>query len=182
MKQARTLEREHYGSFYRIPNTVANLTDKAAAVLATGFAARTCEVIAVKFEDVLKTTDRESGEERYIVEHMRAKTTGVPVKMRALISGALEVSILNQYISCFPLRDRTGRFFRVLKYGADSTIVGTFKVVGKNTFSDTAKRIARLLGLDQPDLYTGHCFRRSAATMCAEMGMTLPEIKLVTGK
>ncbi len=31
--------------------------------------------------------------------------------------------------------------------------------IGVNTISDTGKAIAKILGLDSPDRYTGHCFR-----------------------
>ena len=42
-------------------------------------------------------------------------------------------------------------------------------------------RVATILGLKKPELYTGHTFRRTAITMCASKGMTLSEIKLISG-
>jgi len=35
--------------------------------------------------------------------------------------------------------------------------------------------------LEEPSNYTGHCWRRVAATFAAEAGLTIPEIKQITG-
>lgn len=40
------------------------------------------------------------------------------------------------------------------------------------------KRIAELLDLPEPEKYTSHCFRRSAATQLAEEGATESEIRI----
>ena len=71
----------------------------------------------------------------------------------------------------------------MLRYGIDGTqIIRTGRNIGHNTTAKAGIRIATRLGLQNPELYTGHTFRRTAATLCAESGMTLPEIKLLTGK
>ncbi|KAF2895571.1 hypothetical protein ILUMI_10605, partial [Ignelater luminosus] len=41
----------------------------------------------------------------------------------------------------------------------------TRQPVGKNKFASIPKQIATYLHLKNPELYTGHCFRRSSATM-----------------
>ena len=77
---------------------------------------------------------------------------------------------------------RKGRYFRVIGYNTDgATWRITNKVLGKNKTSMTPKRIAIALHKEHPDLYTGHAFRRTLATPCAESSMTVAEIKLVTG-
>lgn len=48
--------------------------------------------------------------------------------------------------------------------------------LGKNTFCDIAKSIARFLNLN-PELYGGHSFRRTGATLLAEFGGTMTELK-----
>lgn len=55
------------------------------------------------------------------------------------------------------------------------------KTVGKNTLANFGKDIARLLGKEDWEGYSGHCWRRTSATFCAESGFSLPEIKNVTG-
>jgi integrase len=43
------------------------------------------------------------------------------------------------------------------------------------------KRIATILGLANPERYTGHCLRRTVSTLCADAGLTIPQMKAVTG-
>jgi integrase len=42
--------------------------------------------------------------------------------------------------------------------------------VGQHTIGGVPKKIATYLGLQEPELYTGHSFRRSAATMVVDAG------------
>ena len=39
------------------------------------------------------------------------------------------------------------------------------------------KEVAKELGLEHPDTYTGHCFRRSSATEAANKGATSVDLK-----
>ena len=89
---------------------------------------------------------------------------------------------LKEYERCFKQNTRNGRYFRVLGYNTDNvTWRVTNKVLGKITTAAAPKRIAIALLLEHPHLYIGHAFRRTSATLCAESGMSLAEIKLVTG-
>ena len=49
--------------------------------------------------------------------------------------------------------------------------------MGRNTIGAIPSFIASFLGLDKPDLYTGHCFRRSSATALADTGASLTTLK-----
>ncbi len=57
-------------------------------------------------------------------------------------------------------------------------IVASKSPLGKNTAAQIGKIIARLI---DPNSYTGHCFRRTGTTFCADSGMSLAEIKAFTG-
>jgi integrase len=152
------------------------------AVIAISFAGRGVEVAAVNFENITQSVAIPTGERQIKVSYLRKKTRGVPEQSYTLITGETEVNIINEYERCFKKEERNGRYFRTLKYGMDGTkILGTGRNIGHNTTAKAGIRIATRLGLKDPELYTGHTFRRTAATLCAESGMTLPEIKLVTG-
>jgi hypothetical protein len=69
-----------------------------------------------------------------------------------------------------------------LRCGPGNTIVGTKRLLGKNTAADIAKKVAGLLGLNNANCYTGHCFKRTSITWCADSGMSLMQIKAHTGK
>ena len=182
VKRAKTFEKEDLIRYYGLSHTLENLVDKAYTVIAISFAARGCEVTFLTCEDVKRTEDKKTGEIIYTVSHTRAKTSGVPTKVTSYISGLHEVAILEEYERCFKQNTRNGRYFRVLGYNTDNvTWRVTNKVLGKNTTAAAPKRIAIALLLEHPHLYTGHAFRRTSATLCAESGMSLAEIKLVTG-
>ncbi len=51
------------------------------------------------------------------------------------------------------------------------------KPLGVNTIGDTGKHIAKFLGLKDPERYTGHCFRRTAATLAAEKQASVFEMQ-----
>jgi hypothetical protein len=182
-KQAKVLTAIDLFTYYDMINTPENLVDKIYAVMAMSFAARGVESSAITWNNVTKSIQVDTGETQIKVTYLRTKQKGIPEQSYTLITGEIEVRILNEYQQCFKPADRNGRYFRVLKYGADgTTIIGMNKNIGHNTTAKAGIRIATRLGLEDPELCTGHTFRRSAATICAESGMTLPEIKLVTGK
>jgi hypothetical protein len=53
--------------------------------------------------------------------------------------------------------------------------------IGINTMGKVPKTIAAFLELPNPELYTGHCFRRSSATHIANSGGDLLSIKRLGG-
>ena len=55
------------------------------------------------------------------------------------------------------------------------------QVVGKNTFGNIPFKIATYLKLPNPKDYTGHCFRRSSATLLADAGEDILNIKRHAG-
>lgn len=64
------------------------------------------------------------------------------------------------------------RFFVQYKDGRCST-----QPIGKNTFGKLPQRIATFLKLPEPSLYTGHCFRRTSASLLADSGANVDVLK-----
>ena len=60
-------------------------------------------------------------------------------------------------------------------------IKSTKKQYGLNYVADFGKQAATFLGLPNPNSYKGHTWRRSCITKLAEEGLTLPQMKVVTG-
>jgi hypothetical protein len=57
-------------------------------------------------------------------------------------------------------------------------IIGTFEnKIGINWIRSVPKRIAEILKLENPKLYTGHAFRRSGASMFAEAGISSANLR-----
>lgn len=53
--------------------------------------------------------------------------------------------------------------------------------MGKNTLYQFGKDIAISLGLENPEQYTGHCFRRTSATIAADSGATPHQLQRAFG-
>ena len=53
--------------------------------------------------------------------------------------------------------------------------------MSKNLLYDIGKNVARRLQLDNPESYTGHCFRRTSATMAADGGATTQQMQRAFG-
>lgn len=54
-------------------------------------------------------------------------------------------------------------------------------LIGINTLSKFPFKIATYLGLDEPKNFTGHAFRRTAATFAAEAGIDMMNLKRLGG-
>jgi hypothetical protein len=98
-----------------------------------------------------------------------------------LCTGVLEVTAISNYIQCFKVEDQRGRFFRKLRYNSTQKVVGSQQVVGRHTAANVGKEIANALGFANFESYTGHCWRRVTGTWAADAGLSLPEIKQLTG-
>lgn len=53
----------------------------------------------------------------------------------------------------------------------------TKQVIGINKFGSMPKQVAVFLKLQDPERYTGHCFRRSSATMLVDAGADITTLK-----
>lgn len=79
------------------------------------------------------------------------------------------VNIVNRYRSLRPSRTKHKRFFIGYRQGKC-----TVQPVGVNTFASMPKQIAEFLNLPSPNLYTGHCFRRSSFLMQSGLDKPIP--------
>lgn len=55
------------------------------------------------------------------------------------------------------------------------------QVIGKNKIRQTPQIIASYLGLENPKKYTGHCFRRTSATLLSNSGASTTMLKQLGG-
>jgi integrase len=76
-----------------------------------------------------------------------------------------DIEWIEKYINMFSLEDRKGRFFRKIICER-----GTKTPLGKNWIGKVPFKIASILSLNDPHLFTGHCFRRSGATILVDNG------------
>jgi hypothetical protein len=171
----------HVVQFFSFPLTPDQLVWKVWASVIISFAGRLCEVRTLQWDNITRLVD-ENGNARYSVSYTRSKSTGPIQESDAYIIGSDEVNYIDQYVSFFPPKQRTGRFWRYIEYSKDrSNYFGTLKVIGEHTLANFGKLAAQKLGLANSDSYTSHCFRRTAITMASNAGATTTQIKSISG-
>ena len=145
-----------------------NLVIKVAMVLGIYGALRISEITYLNFEDI-----RQDGI-NYVVIIRQSKTDQAGTDHEFYISPSPRAdicpcTILSSYIDLFI--EKSGRFFR--KIGANGK--PTNQAIGVNTISKYPEHVAKFLGLDGN--FTGHCFRRSSATIIADNGANHLQLK-----
>uniref|UniRef100_A0A6P7GY87 Uncharacterized protein LOC114348327 n=1 Tax=Diabrotica virgifera virgifera TaxID=50390 RepID=A0A6P7GY87_DIAVI len=81
-------------------------------------------------------------------------------------------NIVKKYIDLRPSHVKINSFFlNYQKYKC------TIQRLGKNKFADIGRQIAKYLNLPNPQSYTGHCYRRSSATLYIDGGGDLTGLK-----
>ncbi|XP_051164650.1 uncharacterized protein LOC127283675 [Leptopilina boulardi] len=91
---------------------------------------------------------------------------------RSFVIESEDYQLVKKYMDLRPKDVKTSRFFLNYQKGRC-----TQQVIGKNKIGHMPQKIARYLGLEEPESYTGHSFRRSSTTMLAERGADMLSIK-----
>lgn len=85
-------------------------------------------------------------------------------------------ALYRKYAALRPPRTETLRLFITYRNGKCVSLNA-----GQHTISGVPKKIAGFLGLNDPESYTGHSFRRSAATMVVNAGGDILTLKRAGG-
>jgi integrase len=101
------------------------------------------------------------------------------------LNGALLVNVLNTKNKTDRTFTITGKYYHLIKKYIDLRPAGcrnekffikyyngkcTNQNIGINTFGNLGKIVASYMELPNPELYTGHCFRRTSATLLIDAG------------
>ncbi len=86
------------------------------------------------------------------------------------------INLLKTYVELFPIENRTGRLVRYILKDRN-VLTGSAKPVGKNSLKDYGSYIATFLRLPNPECYTSHFSKRTAATLIANAGGTTLQIQ-----
>ena len=179
VKQSLVFSKHHIDAMYQLPDNEKTIVLKAFGAIAICFAGRPSEVHQVLWSDVSECRD-ENNSIFYKVKHSRKKRKGTKLSLDHIIIGNLEVLAVGNYVSLFPAPERKGKFFKYL-CTKDGKIQPTKSNIGHNVTDAMGSQLACYLGLEEPNRYTGQCWRRSAATIMADQGASLMQIKSVTG-
>ncbi|XP_031328141.1 uncharacterized protein LOC116159324 isoform X2 [Photinus pyralis] len=83
------------------------------------------------------------------------------------------LKLVRQYLALRPKHTKERRFFLTYRKGCC-----TVQPVGKNTIGSVPNIIAKYLKLDNPHQFTGHCLRRTSATLLVEAGASFETLKM----
>lgn len=125
-------------------------------------ACRGNELVNIKVSDIKKHS------ELLLINLPDTKTN----RERSFIVREEYARIVEKYQALRPSKISTNRFFIGYNNGKC-----TRQVIGKNKISAMPKEIAKYLKLQNPELYTGHCFRRTSASLLADSGADMAQIK-----
>lgn len=126
-------------------------------------ACRGCELVNIKTSDIQNCSD-----DLLLVNLPDTKTK----RERSFVIRGDYAKIVKKYQDLRPLNMSSDRFF--LNYTKGKC---TRQVIGKNKISAIPSQIAEYLKLQDPKLYTGHCYRRTSASLLAESGADMTQIK-----
>ena len=133
-----------------------------AAIFGISGALRIDELVNVNLCDVIEWKDL------FLVKVPKTKNK---VPRSFTITGEF-FQFVKTYSKLRPMHVTATRFFVNYQNGKC-----TAQFIGKNKFRKMPERIAQFLELDDPQLYTGHSFRRTSATILANAGADFAMLK-----
>lgn len=148
---------------------------KAMAVVAIAGGLRCAELTDLKFEDF------ENREDTFHFNITRKKQVGEQLHSSFVIPSSRYIYLHNYIValkSKFGNEICQGRLWKgTPKYSNTDNFRFIQQPMGINKISAVGTDIAKILKLDNPETYTGHCFRRTAATFAADGGATTSAMK-----
>lgn len=170
-KKANVLQKEDIETFLREAPDDKFLLMKVVLLMGVSGACRCDELIKMTIDDI-----QDKG--RYIYVLVPDSKTHKP-RSFTIVQEKFSVDVLGiykKYASLRPNNVSHRRFF--LTYRNRKC---TVQPIGINTLARIPRLIAAYLKLPHPETYTGHCYRRSSATILANAGGDLTAVKRLGG-
>lgn len=169
-KKSLVLERRHIEEFILNAPDKTYLLAKVVAVFGMFGACRREELHDLCVQDV-------TPEGSVLLVNIRRTKTYVPRTFTIVSTDAIDyVALYNRYAALRPKHVKVNSLF--LSYHGGKCAC---QIVGKNTLGKVPRMIAEYLKLPNADKFTGHCFRRTAATILAESGGDTRSLKQLGG-
>jgi integrase len=170
-KKARVLTKEQVEKFLVEAPDDYWLLYKVITIFGIFGACRCDELLSLTVKDVEDV-------ENYIIVTLR-NTKNLTTRRFTITDEVCSFQPCALYRKYAALRSRQAgqlRFFLTYRNGKCISLN-----VGQHTIGGVPKKIATYLGLQEPELYTGHSFRRSAATMVVDAGGDILTLKRAGG-
>ncbi|XP_043461530.1 uncharacterized protein LOC122498058 [Leptopilina heterotoma] len=165
-KKSKTLSPENVNMFLSEAPDDIFLATKVALIFGISGACRREELSKIKMEDVLHEGN---------LLLIKIPNTKTKTPRSFTVEGEFR-EIVSKYESLRPKNANSNKFFLNFQKGKCTT-----QVIGKNKFGKMPSEIAKYLDLENPELYTGHSFRRTSATLLADSGADIIALKRLGG-
>jgi integrase len=167
-KKSKVLRKEDITKFLKNADDKTYFMMKVALIVGLAGACRRDELTNLRMENV-----RDEGQCIHIViPNTKTKISREFFVTSGNIEGTNMVEIVRRYIAIRPCNVDHSRFFIAYRNGKCIK-----QPVGVNMFGKIPRIIASFLNLPNPEQYTGHCFRRSSASLLADSGADLLTVK-----
>ncbi|CAH0552504.1 unnamed protein product [Brassicogethes aeneus] len=163
-KKSKVLNSQQINTFLKNAPDRKYLLMKVILIFGICGACRRQEIRNIKTEDVENTG------KSFIVKIVESKTK----TSRSFVISDEFYPICKKYLSLRPSGGDTNKLPFFLNYINEKC---TKQPVGINKIGSVPKNIAEFLGLPNKELYTGHCLRRSSATILVDAGGDLLALK-----
>ena len=177
--RAFTFTSEQLTEYYHRPVGYHTAHIAPYAAIAVHGCSRGCEIKSLTFEQV-KIFTGPAGDEIVEVKMIRAKGA-VDRDNTFWIVEELAVTVVKQYMGLTTVIQQTGAFWRYSENVGNQWVL-TQKQVGIHPLARCGIQIATFLQLENPNSYTGHCFKRTGGTLMAEGNATPFQIQNRMGK
>lgn len=152
------------------------LVRKAIIAIAISGGLRTAEVRDLSFSDVVQN------EETYTVKLLRKKQRGEKKKSSFIVPASFSSHIKNYLLAVSAvLPELSGPLIKGTPTNKDNISRFVNQPMGINKLYSIGKDVALKLQLDNSESYTGHCFRRTSATIAADSGATAQQMQRAFG-
>ncbi|XP_045765066.1 uncharacterized protein LOC123867182 [Maniola jurtina] len=160
-KKSKVLSGNNIETFIKEAPDEQYLLEKVILIFGVNGACRSNEMTALTINDI-ETYDNK----------MLVRVRGCSKNDRMFIVQDELLKVVQKYQKLRPVGIKSDRFFLNFKNGKC-----TKQVVGRHKIAAIPKRIATYLDLPDAESYTGHCLRRSSATLLASAGANVLTLK-----
>lgn len=167
-KKSRILTKENVAKFLQEADNETYLLLKVSMIIGISGACRRDELKNLRIEDV----HDEGVVFRIFIPSTKTKVPREFFVTPGDVEGINMVQLVRTYVAMRPPDAEVSRF--LLSFRNNKC---TKQPVGIHTFGNMCKTIAAFLKLPHSAEYTGHCFRRSSASLLADSGVDLHTIK-----
>ncbi|XP_062558992.1 uncharacterized protein LOC134223803 isoform X2 [Armigeres subalbatus] len=171
-KKSKILTKEQIFKFLKDADDDKYLALKVVLIVGVFGACRREEILKLTLNDV-----EDNGHSvKITIPNSKTKVSRQFVIGNGSTSDVDVLKLFRLYAQKRPTDTPHSRFFIGYRYGKC-----TRQAIGINTIAQMPKQIAEILKLPSPQAYTGHCFRRSSASLLADSGVDISVVKLHGG-